>query len=180
MRVGIGFDVHRFDGRRPMRLGGVLIPSVRGLSGHSDADVLLHALSDALLGAIGAPDIGEQFPSDNPRYRDANSRTFLERAYAQVRRLGLTISNVDATVIADSPRLAAHKARIRRAISSLLHLDASRISIKAKMTETFCPGKDGIAAQAVVLLIPARRRRLQTAVERTRPGSHRATGKRRR
>ena len=156
MRIGIGYDIHRFNGKRPLKLGGVAIPFSRGLLGHSDADVLLHALADALLGAIGAPDLGEQFPPRNPRYRNADSRIFVQRAYTQVRRQGLSIGNVDATVIADQPKLTPYKMRMRRAISALLQVDVARVSVKAKTTEGFAPGKSGIAAHAVVLLTPSK------------------------
>jgi len=152
MRVGIGYDVHRFDGKRPLRLGGVTIPFSKGLAGHSDADVLLHAVADALLGAVGAPDLGEQFPSSDPRYRQADSRAFVRAAYATVRQQGWSIGNVDATVIADAPRLVSYKAQMSRAISRLLQIRATQVSVKAKTTEAFCPGKGGIAAHAVVLL----------------------------
>jgi len=153
MRIGIGYDIHRFDGKkRPLKLGGVAIPSLRGLAGHSDADVLLHALTDALLGAMGAPDIGEQFPSSDPRYRDADSRRFLEAARILMRRQRWAVGNIDATVIADTPRLEGHKRRIREAISRLLAIPPTLVSIKAKTTEGFGPGREGIAAQAVVLL----------------------------
>jgi len=166
MRVGIGYDIHRFNGplagagKRPLKLGGVTIPFARGLAGHSDADVLLHAVADALLGAVGAPDLGEQFPSSDRRYRNADSRTFVRAAFTQVQRLGWSVGNVDATVIADAPRLTAHKARMRRAIGQLLAVDESRVSVKAKTTEGFAPGPGGIAAQAVVLLEPAQGSRL--------------------
>ena len=164
MRVGIGYDVHRFHGRRgagkrPLKLGGVTIPFRRGLAGHSDADVLLHAVADALLGAIGAPDLGEQFPPGDARYRNADSRTFVQTAYAQVRREGWSIGNMDATVIADAPTLTAYKAQMSRTISRLLEVEASRVSVKAKTTEGFCPSKGGIAAHAVVLLTRARSKR---------------------
>jgi 2-C-methyl-D-erythritol 2,4-cyclodiphosphate synthase len=152
MRVGIGYDVHRFDGRGPLRLGGITVPCARRLAGHSDADVLLHAVADALLGAIGAPDLGEQFPSDDPRYRRADSRRFVEAAYAAARRQGWVLGNLDATIIADIPRLTAAKARMGRAISRLLEVPAGCVSVKAKTTEGFPPGGRGIAAQAVVLL----------------------------
>ena len=152
MRIGFGYDVHRFNGRRPLKLGGVTIPFSRGLSGHSDADVLLHALADALLGAVGEPDLGEQFPSSDPRYRLADSRLFVKRAYAAIRRRGWAVGNVDATVITDAPTLVGHKARMCRAISKLLQVAPSQVSVKAKTTEGFAPGKGGIAAQAVVLL----------------------------
>lgn len=156
MRIGIGYDIHRFNGKRPLKLGGVTIPFARGLAGHSDADVLLHAVADALLGAIGAPDLGEQFPPGHPRYRNADSRIFVQWAYRQVRRQGLSVGNVDATVIADQPKLTPYKMRMRRAISALLQVDTERVSVKAKTTEGFAPGKGGIAAHAVVLLTPSK------------------------
>ena len=154
MRVGIGYDIHRFNGsaRKPLKLGGVTVPAARGLAGHSDADVLLHALTDALLGAVGAPDIGEQFPPSDPRWRDADSRVFVETACRAVRRAGWTVGNVDATVIADAPKLTGHKPKIRQSIGRLLGLPVSRVSVKAKTTEGFAPGKSGIAAHVVVLL----------------------------
>jgi len=167
MRIGIGYDVHRFNGpargrgsrSRPLKLGGVAIPCSRGLAGHSDADVLLHALADALFGAVGAPDIGEQFPSSDARWRSADSRLFVEAACAQVRQRGFRIGNIDATVIADAPKLVGHKARMARAIGGLLGVDPSRVSVKAKTTEGFGPGRQGIAVHAVVLLEPMRRAR---------------------
>ena len=152
MRVGIGYDIHRFDSRRLLKLGGVRIPSARGLGGHSDADVLLHAIADALLGAIGEPDLGEQFPPGDARYRNADSRTFVRAAYAKVRRRGLAVGNLDTTVIADTPKLGGYKVQMRDTISRLLAIDPSRVSVKAKTTEGFEPGTRGIAAQAVVLL----------------------------
>ena len=157
MRVGIGYDVHRFNGKRPLKLGGVTIPSARGLSGHSDADVLLHAVADALFGAIAAPDIGEQFPSSDPRYRGMDSRAFVTAAARQARRKGWAVENLDATVIADAPKLTGYKMKMSRAIGRLLGVDPSQVSVKAKTTEAFCPSAKGIAAQAVVLLKPARR-----------------------
>jgi 2-C-methyl-D-erythritol 2,4-cyclodiphosphate synthase len=130
----------------------VAIPHARGLAGHSDADVLLHAVTDALLGAIGAPDIGEQFPPDDPRFRNMDSRAFVRRALALVRRRGWGVGNLDATVVADAPKLAGHKARMARAIGSLLQVDPSRVSVKAKTTEGLALGRGGIAAHVVVLL----------------------------
>jgi 2-C-methyl-D-erythritol 2,4-cyclodiphosphate synthase len=158
MRVGIGFDSHRFDGKRPLKVGGVTIPHGRGLSGHSDADVLLHALADALLGAIGAPDLGELFPSGDPRYRGADSRRFVRAASDRVRKQGWAVGNIDATVIADRPTLTPYKARIRRVIGDLLGVGSSHVSIKAKTTEGFSPAGEGMAAQVVVLLRKSRRR----------------------
>lgn len=159
MRVGIGYDVHRFSGKGPLRLGGVSIPHAKGLSGHSDADVLLHAVADALFGAAGLPDIGEQFPSSDKRYRAADSAVFVKRAATQIRRLGWQVANVDATVIADFPKLTGHKARMAQAIGKLLSVPASCVSVKAKTTEGCCPGKHGIAAHAVALLKPGLRRK---------------------
>lgn len=166
MRIGIGYDIHRFNGparrgagKRPLRLGGVTIPSRRGLAGHSDADVLLHAIADALFGAVGAPDLGEQFPPGDPRWRNADSRRFVRAASAKVRAAGFAVGNVDATVIADAPKLVGHKTRIARSIGQLLGIPSARISVKAKTTEGFAPGRAGIAAQAVVLLRPSARRR---------------------
>ncbi len=160
MRIGIGYDIHRFNGRRPLKLGGVQIPFGRGLAGHSDADVLLHALADALLGALGGPDLGELFPSSDPKWRHADSRQFVAAACQRAHRQGWAVGNVDATVIADAPNLTGYKPKMRQAISRLLDIDASRVSVKAKTTEGFAPAKQGIAAQAVVLLqqVPRRRR----------------------
>lgn len=159
MRVGIGYDVHRFEGRGPVHLGGVSIPCAKGLSGHSDADVLLHAIADALFGAIAARDIGEQFPSSDARLRAVNSSIFVTKALAQVRRAGWAVGNVDTTVIADTPRLAGYKPKMAKQISRLLSVSASAVSVKAKTTEGCCPGGKGIAAQAVVLLKPLRKKR---------------------
>ena len=159
MRVGIGYDVHRFGGRRPLKLGGVTIPSRRGLRGHSDADVLLHAVADALFGAIGAADIGEQFPSSDPRYRGMDSRAFVTAASVQARRKGWTVENVDATVIADAPKLAGYKTRMSQAIGRLVGVPAGQVSVKAKTTEGFAPGAGGISAQAIVLLKRTRNKR---------------------
>lgn len=152
MRVGIGYDIHRFNGKGPVKLGGIMIPHKRGLAGHSDADVLLHALSDALFGAIGAPDIGEQFPSNDPRYRKADSRQFVRAAYATIRKEGWAVGNLDATVIADTPKLLGYKRRMAQAISHLLGIKPSQVSVKAKTTEGLGHGGAGIAAQVVVLL----------------------------
>ncbi len=162
MRVGIGYDVHRFNGpparagRRPLKLGGVTIPFARGLAGHSDADVLLHAVADALLGAIGAPDLGEQFPPGDARYRNADSRLFVRAARAAARRRGWAVCNVDATIVADAPKLIGYKPRMAEAIGALLGISARRVSVKAKTTEGFSPGQGGIAAHAVVLITRAR------------------------
>ncbi len=153
MRVGIGYDSHRFNAHRgPIKLGGVAIPSARGLSGHSDADVLLHAITDALLGAIGAPDIGELFPPSEACYKAKDSRWFVAQAYARVRKAGFRVGNVDATVIADAPKLTPYKLKMRQAIARLLHVPVSAVSVKGKTTEGLSPSTRGIAVHAVVLL----------------------------
>ena len=182
MRIGIGYDIHRFNGRRPsttarlrrrgltgsagrrgtIKLGGVSIPSARALLGHSDADVLLHALADALLGAIGAPDLGELFPPTDPRYRRADSRLFVLAAHARIARAGWRVGNVDATVVTDAPKLTPHKLNMRRAISQLLGIKPSEVSVKAKTTEGLPPGNRGISAHAVVLLKKIRDSRPET------------------
>src|SRR3990172_11421437 len=108
MRIGIGYDVHRFQEGRPLVLGGVTFPGETGLGGHSDADVLLHALIDALLGAAGLGDIGGHFPDSDARYKDADSRVLLREAAAKVREAGWRVANVDATIIAQAPRMALH------------------------------------------------------------------------
>ena len=163
MRIGIGYDIHRFNGsngrQASVKLGGVSIPSARGLAGHSDADVLLHAITDALLGAIGAPDIGELFPPSDPAYRGKDSRWFVQRAAQMVRKAGWAVGNLDATVVADAPKLSAHKPAMRRAIGRLLGVAPSAVSVKGKTTEGLPPGTRGISAQAVVLLKPSRRSR---------------------
>ncbi len=153
IRVGLGYDSHRFNGRAgTVMLGGVAIPHRQRLVGHSDADVLLHAIADALLGAIGAPDLGELFPSSNPKYRGYDSRRFVEAAYRKVKAGGWVVGNLDATVIADAPKLVPHKAAMRRTIGRLLHVPPSDVSIKGKTTEGLAPGAAGIAAHVVVLL----------------------------
>ena len=164
MRIGIGYDIHRFSARGgPLKLGGIAIPHTRGLLGHSDADVLLHAITDALLGAVGAPDVGELFPPSNPAYRNADSRWFVQQAYAVIRRAGWQVGNVDATVVTDSPKLTPYKPKMREAISRLLHIQPSDVSVKAKTTEGLPPGARGMTAQVVVLLKPRRSPSRRTA-----------------
>ena len=157
MRVGIGYDIHPFGtAKGPVRLGGVNVPHPKRLAGHSDADALLHAVTDALLGAIGAPDIGALFPPSDPRYRNKDSRWFVEQARRRVDRAGWRVGNADAVVIADAPTLVGHKARMSREIARLLGVAPSAVSVKAKTTEGFPPARRGIAAQAVVLLVQGR------------------------
>ena len=155
MRIGNGFDVHALVAGRPLILGGVTIPHDRGLEGHSDADVLLHAITDAILGALALGDIGMHFPDTDARWKGANSRTFLHHAGCLVLGEGYDIGNVDATVIAQAPRIAPHVAAMRANIAADLGCDASRVSVKATTTEHlgFTGRGEGIAALATVLLV---------------------------
>ena len=154
MRVGIGFDVHRLVEGRSLVLGGIDVPHPRGLEGHSDADVLAHAVGDALLGAIGAGDLGCHFPSSDARWRDAPGAELLDRILGLVRERGLSIGNVDATLIAAEPRLGPHRERIAAGLAGMLRVDAARVNVGVKSTDGLgAIGRgEGIAAQAVVLL----------------------------
>jgi len=153
-RVGQGFDAHRLAPGRPLRLGGVTIPHERGLVGHSDGDVLLHAVARALLGALGAGDLGQHFPASDERWRGADSGAFVREAAALVRSRGLVVANLDATVIAEAPRLAPHQEAMRRSVAALLDAPAEAINIQVTSTDGLgAIGRgEGIAAQAVVLL----------------------------
>jgi 2-C-methyl-D-erythritol 4-phosphate cytidylyltransferase/2-C-methyl-D-erythritol 2,4-cyclodiphosphate synthase len=150
-RTGLGFDVHAFAEGEALWLGGILVPHERGLKGHSDADVLLHALTDAVLGAIGAGDIGDHFPPSDPQWRGAASSRFVEHARALVEARGGTIENVDVTVICEAPRIGPHREAIRTSVAQLLRLAPARVSIKATTTERlgFTGRGEGMAAQAV-------------------------------
>lgn len=134
-RVGIGTDLHRTQPGRPLVLGGVTIESPFGLAGHSDADVVLHAVIDALLGAAGQPDIGELFPDTDPRYRGADSRALLKTALSRVRAAGYGVANVDIIIHAERPKLSAHKDAIRLSVSQLLDISGDRVGVKAKTGE---------------------------------------------
>lgn len=154
MRCGIGFDAHRFaDGRRLM-LGGVQIAGARGLDGHSDADVLLHALVDAMLGAAALGDLGMHFPDTDSRWKDAASRSFVEHALLLLRESGWEIGNVDLTVMAQVPKITPFRASIRTSIAALLGLDENLVSLKATTTDHmgFIGREEGIAAQALVTI----------------------------
>lgn len=156
MRVGQGFDVHAFGPGDKVVVGGVVIPHDRGVLAHSDGDVLLHALCDALLGAAGLGDIGRHFPDDDPQYRNADSRALLRMVHAKVHARGWTLVNADTTVIAQAPRLAAHVRAMIERIAEDLEVAPEAINVKATTTERlgFTGRKEGIAAQAVVLLRP--------------------------
>jgi 2-C-methyl-D-erythritol 2,4-cyclodiphosphate synthase len=134
-RIGHGFDSHEFRPGIPLKIGGIALAHDKGLGGHSDGDVLLHALTDALLGAIAAPDIGALFPPSDPQWRGADSAIFLEQALARVRTAGYAVANVDATVILAAPKIAPHTAEIRARIAELLSLPDNCIGIKAKTPE---------------------------------------------
>ena len=154
VRLGVGFDIHRLDANRPLILGGVKIPAERGLQGHSDADALLHALCDALLGALGKGDIGCHFPDTDPKWKDAASTIFIEQVVVWVKEEGFSISNVDVTIFAESPKMTPHRPEIVRSLSKLLGVEAAQVNLKAKTMEGLGPIGEGqaIAAQAAVLL----------------------------
>ena len=156
MRVGIGYDIHRFQEGRRLLLGGVEIEFEKGLGGHSDADVLLHAITDALLGAASLGDIGHFFPPDDPSFAGIDSRELLARTVEMIRPLGYVVGNVDATVIAEKPRLAPYIKAMRQRIAETLGTDESRVSVKATTNEGLDEVGRGeaIAALAVVLLLP--------------------------
>ncbi len=153
-RVGTGFDAHRLAAGRRLMLGGVLIPHDQGLLGHSDGDCLIHAVCDALLGAAAAGDLGDHFPSADPRFEGAPSRIFLEHVAGLLREKRFKVANVDATVIAQAPALAPHLKAMREALSGMLGVTAGAVSVKAKSADHLgALGRgEGIAAQAVALI----------------------------
>ena len=150
-RSGMGFDVHAFEGPGPLMMGGVETAHERGLAGHSDADVVLHAITDALLGAAGRGDIGEHFPPSDPQWKRASSDRFLAHAASLVRQAGGIIDHVDCTVICEAPKVGPHRAAIRASVARILGVDESAVSIKATTTEMlgFTGRGEGIAAQAI-------------------------------
>ena len=154
IRIGNGFDVHALVAGRKLILGGVVIPWDRGLDGHSDADVLLHAIADALLGALALGDLGAHFPDTDPRYKDADSRVLLRHVMSLIAARGYVIGNVDATIIAQAPRVAPFVSAMRANVAADLGCGVERVSIKATTTERlgFTGRGEGIAAEAVVLL----------------------------
>lgn len=154
MRIGHGYDAHRFAEGRRLVLGGVDIPHDKGLAAHSDGDVVLHALCDALIGAAGRGDIGRHFPDDDPRYENIDSRVLLREVVADLGGRGLTVGNADVTVIAEEPRLSGHVAQMRANIAADLGIAPERVNIKATTTEKmgFVGRAEGIVAHAVVLL----------------------------
>ena len=154
-RIGQGFDVHAFAAGRRLVIGGVEIPHEKGLLGHSDADVLLHAICDALLGAAALGDIGRHFPDTDPRYKGIDSRELLRHVAKLIRGADLAIANVDATIIAQAPRMAPHIPKMVANIAADLGVETARVNVKATTTEQlgFAGRGEGIAAQAICLLI---------------------------
>jgi len=154
MRIGMGYDVHRLVRGRPLVMGGVHIPSDRGLDGHSDADVLLHAVCDALLGAAGLDDIGSHFPDSDHRYENISSLLLMRESYGLVRDAGFRLVNMDATIIAQAPRIDPYRQAMRDAIAQGLDEPPERINIKATTTEKlgFAGREEGIAAMCVALI----------------------------
>jgi 2-C-methyl-D-erythritol 2,4-cyclodiphosphate synthase len=154
VRIGQGFDVHALVAGRKLVIGGVVIPYEKGLEGFSDADVLIHAVCDALLGAAALGDIGLHFPDTNPKYRDANSRTLLREVGKKIRAAGFKIANVDATIIAQAPKMAPHTGAMVANLAADLEIELGRMNIKAKTAERLgAIGRgEGIAAEAIALL----------------------------
>jgi len=154
MRVGLGYDAHRLTAGRPLILGGVKIPYEKGLLGHSDADVLTHAIGDALLGAVGAGDLGTHFPDKDPAYKDISSLILLARIMEIVRDRGFAPVNVDATIVAQQPRLAPHFPAMQANLAPILGLTPADVNLKATTTEHlgFTGRGEGLAAYAVVLV----------------------------
>ena len=153
--IGIGYDSHRFAEGRPLVLGGVRIPHELGLAGHSDADAVCHALTDALLGAAGLGDIGAHFPPDDARWKDADSLELLRRVVALLAERGLAPGNVDVTVVCEAPRLGPHRDAMRARLAGVLGLDAARVSVKGKSNEGmgWIGRGEGIAALAVAMVV---------------------------
>lgn len=154
IRIGQGFDVHEWADNRPCIIGGIEIPYEKGLLGHSDADVLLHTITDACLGAIGEGDIGKHFPDTDPQYKDVDSQVLLEDVWKMVKNRGYELGNIDCTIIAQAPKMAPYIEEIRNNVARLLESPTDRVNVKATTTEKlgFTGRKEGIAALAVVLL----------------------------
>ncbi|MEW6087196.1 MAG: 2-C-methyl-D-erythritol 2,4-cyclodiphosphate synthase [bacterium] len=154
MRIGLGYDIHELKKRRKLVLGGVEIPFSMGLSGHSDADVLLHAVCDALLGAAGLGDIGIHFPNTDKRYKNISSLVLLQEVFNKIKKSGFKIANIDTVIIADRPKLTPYFSEIKKNISKTLNLSSSQINIKATTSEDclFPPKKKAIISYAAVIL----------------------------
>jgi 2-C-methyl-D-erythritol 2,4-cyclodiphosphate synthase len=151
MRIGYGFDSHEFQSGVPLKIGGILLPHDKGLAGHSDGDVLLHAITDALLGAVAAGDIGSYFPPDDPKWKGADSAIFLEQAMKQVVKAGFAIANIDSTLVLAAPKIVPHAKQIQKKVAELLGIKPDQVSIKAKTPEGL--GLDHAAVAHVVVLL---------------------------
>jgi 2-C-methyl-D-erythritol 2,4-cyclodiphosphate synthase len=151
MRIGYGWDSHEFKAGIPLRIGGVELPHTHGLAGHSDGDVLLHAITDALLGAVAAGDIGSYFPPTDPKWKGADSVIFLEEALKQVRRAGYSVVNVDSTLILAAPKIGPHAKKIQARVAELLGVKPGQVGIKAKTPEGMGTDNAAIAHVAVLL-----------------------------
>jgi 2-C-methyl-D-erythritol 2,4-cyclodiphosphate synthase len=154
-RIGIGYDVHRLEKGRSFVLGGITIPHEKGPLGHSDGDVLIHAICDAMLGALALGDIGKQFPDTEEEFRDIDSKILLEKTVNMIRFYGYEVSNIDSTVCLQKPKIAEYVPQMVRTLSDVLHIDAHQVSIKATTTERlgFVGEELGVSAYAVVLLM---------------------------
>ncbi len=154
IRIGIGYDVHGFTEGRPLIIGGIAIPYMRGLAGHSDADVLMHAIVDALLGAAALGDIGNHFPSNDPRWKDAPSSAFLTYTRNLLAAQGWRVGNIDAVIVAERPQMAPHIPAMRAELARCLEIDLEQISVKATTTDGlgFTGRKEGIGCSAVALI----------------------------
>ncbi|WP_339294964.1 2-C-methyl-D-erythritol 2,4-cyclodiphosphate synthase [Paenibacillus sp. FSL W7-1279] len=155
IRVGQGFDVHQLVEGRPCIIGGVTIPYEKGLLGHSDADVLLHAVTDAILGALGLGDIGRHFPDNDPAFKDADSLKLLEQVWVMAKERGYTLGNIDSTIIAQKPKMATYIPQMAEVIAKALDAEVDQVNVKATTTEQlgFTGRGEGIAAQSVVCLV---------------------------
>ena len=153
-RIGQGFDVHQLVEERPLIMGGITIPYEKGLLGHSDADVLLHAVADACLGAVAAGDIGKHFPDTDPEFKDADSAKLLLHVWALVKEQGYELGNIDCTIIAQKPKMAPYIDAMRQSIATLLEADITQVNVKATTSEQlgFTGRGEGIAAQTTVLI----------------------------
>ncbi|WP_339060653.1 2-C-methyl-D-erythritol 2,4-cyclodiphosphate synthase [Tepidibacillus marianensis] len=154
IRIGQGFDVHQFAKDRKLMIGGIEVPHEKGLWGHSDADVLLHALADAILGALSKGDIGKWFPDNDPSIKDIDSKVILERVWSEVEKEGYRLENTDLTIIAQKPKMAPYISQMRKQIANIIKCQVDQVNVKATTTEKlgFTGREEGIAALAIVLL----------------------------
>ena len=154
-RIGYGYDVHQLVEGRPLIIGGIELEHDKGLLGHSDADVLLHAITDAILGAVALGDIGKFFPDDDPKYKGADSKVLLKESYDHVIKMGYKIGNIDATIIAEKPKFRPHIDAMRETIANVLNIEVNQVNVKATTNEKmgYLGRQEGICAQAVVLLM---------------------------